>query len=103
MIDELRVDTKLLGTQRVAIPADLQTPITLAPVGQVAGRLVPPADFAGSIQGIMVRVRSIVAGFEGSGISGEAEVPCDSSGRFEMAALAAGALRIDLGFDREQT
>ena len=47
-------------------------------------------------------MRSKVGGFEGSGIAGEAEVACDPSGRFEIPAIAAGLLEIELIFDREK-
>ena len=74
----------------------------LAPVGEVSGRLIAPDDFAQPIKGVKIRVKSNVGGFEGSGISGEAEAACEPSGRFEIPAVAAGLLTFKLVFDREQ-
>ena len=47
-------------------------------------------------------MRSKVEGYEGSGISGEAEVTCDTAGRFDVPAITAGLLDIALVFDRDQ-
>jgi hypothetical protein len=94
-VGEVRVETPRMGIQRIALDGDGKATIALAPVGQVAGRLIAPADFAQPIKGVKVRVGSKVGGFEGSGVSGEAEVACDPSGRFEIPAIAAG-----MGFTR---
>jgi hypothetical protein len=99
-VGEVRVETSRMGIQRVALDGDRKTAIELARVGQVTGRLVAPAGFAQPITGVKVRVRSKVGGFEGSGVSGEAEVACDPSGRFEVPAIATGILTFDLVFDR---
>ena len=47
-------------------------------------------------------MRSKVAGYEGSGIVGEAEAACDPSGRFEVPTIAAGLLTLELAFDCEK-
>jgi hypothetical protein len=101
-VGEVRVETPEMGIQRVAVDRDGKTSIVLAPIGQVTGRLIAPADFARPITGVRVSIRSKVSGFEGSGIAGEAEVTCDSSGRLEVHAIAAGLLTFELLFDREQ-
>ncbi|QEH38075.1 Dioxygenase [Aquisphaera giovannonii] len=94
-VDAVRVSASGLGEQEIA--ADVSppgTPIALAPVGKVAGRLVAPADHRGPLKGLAVRVRSRVGGFEGSGVSAEAVAPCDAAGRFEFPAIATGLLEI---------
>jgi len=101
-VGEVRVEAPRMGIQRVVVEGAGKTTIALGPVGQVAGRLIAPADFAQPIKGVKVRVRSKVGGFEGSGILGEAEAACDSSGRFEIPAIAAGLLTFELIYDREQ-
>jgi protocatechuate 3,4-dioxygenase beta subunit len=101
-VGEVRVETPRMGIQRIALAGNGTTTIALAPVGQVAGRLIAPADFTQPITGVNVRVRSKVGGFEGSGIAGETEAACDPSGRFEIPAIAAGILEFELVFDREQ-
>ena len=101
-VGEVRVETPSLGIQRVVVNGEGKTTIALAPVGQVSGRLIAPADFGQPIKGVRVRVKSKVGGFDGSGIAGEAEVACDASGRFEIPAIAAGILTFQLLFDREQ-
>ncbi len=102
VVGELRVETPRLGIQRVAVTGAEKTPIALAPVGQIHGRLVAPAEFPQPITGVKVRVRSKVGGFDGSGKAGEAEVDCDPSGRFEVPVIAAGLVAFELVFDRDK-
>ena len=71
--------------------------LRLAPVGRIVGRLVAPANEP--IRGVTVRACTLVGGFECSGQGGLAEVACDGSGRFEIPAIAAGTLTLDLVFD----
>lgn len=101
-VGEVRVETPRLGVQRIFVDGDGKTTIALAPVGVVSGRLIAPDDFAQPIKGVKVRVKSKVGGFDGSGISGDAEAACDPSGRFEIPAVAAGLLTFNLVYDREQ-
>ncbi len=100
-IGALRVQSPASGIQHVAVSGNTSTTLTLAQVGRVAGRLVAPEGFAQPIQGVRIRVRSQVGGFDGSGISGEAEAACDASGNFEIPAIAAGLLTVEILFDRE--
>ncbi|HZW31549.1 MAG TPA: hypothetical protein VFF52_12630 [Isosphaeraceae bacterium] len=72
----------------------------LAPVGRVAGRLVAPGGEP--IRGVTIRATTRVGGYRGSGISGTGQVPCDAQGRFEIPAIAAGSLALELEFDRAQ-
>ena len=81
---------------------DEKTPIALASVGKIHGRLVAPPEFPQPITGVKVRVRSKVGGFDGSGKAGEAETVCDPSGRFEVPAIAAGLVAFELVFDHDK-
>jgi hypothetical protein len=101
-LSEVRVDARGFGVQRVALTGDERASVQLAPVGRVVGRLMTPEHREQPITGVKARVRSTVGGFEGSGIRGEAEVACDATGRFEIPAIAAGLLKIDLVFDPEK-
>ncbi len=101
-VGELRVETPRLRIQRLAVTGDEKTPIALAPVGKIHGRLVAPPEFPQPITGVKVRVRSKVGGFDGSGKGGEAEVNCDPSGRFEVRAIAAGLVAFELVFDHDK-
>ena len=71
--------------------------IALAPVGRVVGRLVPPGNEP--IKGVTVRATTQEGGYEGSGRGGMAEVAVEESGRFEIGAIVAGTLEIELLFD----
>ena len=74
-----------------------QVAITLAPAGRVTGRLVSPGNEP--IRGVTVRAASQVGGYEGSGQTGSAVVACDEHGRFEIPAIAAGMVTLDLEFE----
>ncbi|MGP0063617.1 MAG: carboxypeptidase regulatory-like domain-containing protein [Isosphaeraceae bacterium] len=118
-LEAVRVEAPRFGTQAIQIPhpengsPDSGNPkggipnsqaggivVTLAPVGRVAGRLVVPGDEP--IRGVTVRATSQVGGYAGSGQTGSATVACDPQGRFEIPAIAAGMLAIELEFDRRQ-
>ncbi len=96
-LQEFLVDAPGFGKQRNRIEPEHVTEIRLAPVGRLAGRLVAPANEP--IQGVSVRARTLVGGFEGTGQGGLAEVACDAAGRFEIPAIAAGKLTLEFVFD----
>ena len=54
------------------------------------------------IRGVTVRAASQVGGYAGSGQGGSASVACDDQGRFEIPAIAAGMLTLELEFDPEK-
>ena len=97
LLRETLIDAPGFGRQRIQIDREDMTDLRLAPVGRLAGRLAAPANEP--IRGVTVRAATLVGGFEGSGQGGEAEVACDTSGRLEIHALAAGMLTLDLVFD----
>ncbi len=97
LLREILIDAPGFGWQRIRIDREDATILRLAPVGRLMGRLVAPANEP--IRGVTVRAATLVGGFEGSGQGGEAEVACDPSGRFEIPAIAAGMLTLDLIFD----
>jgi protocatechuate 3,4-dioxygenase beta subunit len=72
--------------------------VALAPSGRVVGRLVAP--HGEPIQGVTIRATTRVGGYRGSGIAGTSAVPCDAQGRFEVPAIAAGVLVLELEFNR---
>ena len=114
-IDEVRVEATGFGTQLLQVTSSEfgipnsrkqtttrgATTFSLAPVGRLAGRLVAPGNEP--IVGVTVRAATQVGGYAGTGIVGTAEVTCDTQGRFEIPALAAGRLTLRLGFDPKQS
>ncbi len=102
MLDEVRVDAAGLGTQRISLAGEKGTAVTLAPAGRIKGRLMAPEGDARAIVGVTIHARSRIGGFDGSGHTGEAVVACDPAGRFEVPAIAAGILSVDLIFDRDK-
>ncbi len=104
-IQEVRVEGSVFGTQRLRVDEQADSSgvegrsemIALAPVGRVVGRLVSPGNEP--IRGVTVRATTQEGGYEGSGRSGMAEVPVQESGRFEIGAIVAGTLQIELAFD----
>jgi protocatechuate 3,4-dioxygenase beta subunit len=74
--------------------------LTLAPVGRLVGRFVASGDEP--FRGVTVRATSQVGGYDGSGQGGSAVVACDERGRFEIPAIAAGSVTLDLEFDPEK-
>jgi len=97
LLQEVVIDAPGLGRQRIRIARDERADLRLAPVGRLVGRLAAPANEP--IRGVTVRAIALVGGFEGSGRGGLAEVACDASGRFEIPAIAAGILELELVFD----
>lgn len=96
-LQEIQVKAAGLGIQRLRVDAQAEQALALAPVARVTGRLV--ASRPGPIQGVTIRAFSQEGGYAGSGRSGVAEATCDSSGRFEIPAITAGLLKLELHFD----
>lgn len=114
-IDEVRVEAEGFGAQVLdvadsgmaesrirdsKIHQDGDRTMTLSPVGRLNGRLAAP--HGEPIRGASVRVRSRVGGYEGSGQGGIARADCDEQGRFEVPAIAAGMVELDIAFDPER-
>lgn len=97
LLREILVDAPRLGKQRIRIEPVHVAEIRLAPVGRFVGLLTAPANQP--IQGVTVRASTLVDGYEGSGHGGLAEVTRDASGRFEIPAIAAGMLTLEIVFD----
>ena len=112
MLGAVRVEAAGFGTQdirpgperdsrfRDSRFRDTESPdvaVLLAPVGRIVGRLVAPGDEP--IRGVTVRATTLVGGYAGSGQRGSATVACDPQGRFEIPAIAAGMLTLELQFD----
>ena len=111
---QVRVEAAGFGTQLIEIPdsrfripdsrtrraLDETVIVALAPAGRVAGRLVAPRSEP--IRGVTIRATTQVGGYRGSGRSGTSQVPCDAQGRFEIPAIAAGSLALELEFDLAQ-
>ena len=96
-LQEFLVDAPGFGKQRNRIEPEQVTEIRLAPVGRLAGRVVMPANEP--IQGVSVRAARSWADSKARGRAGLAEVACDAAGRFEIPAIAAGKLTLELVFD----
>jgi protocatechuate 3,4-dioxygenase beta subunit len=111
-LDEVHVEAIGFGKQIIQIqrsakpdsnvqePPNLGATLSLAPAGRLKGRLVVPGDE--TLRGVTIHATTKVGGYDGSGKAGLAEVSCDPHGRFEIAALAEGALKLALDFDRQE-
>jgi len=97
LLQQVEIDAPGLGRQRIRIDQAQSAGLRLAPVGRFVGRLARPANEP--VRSVTVRASTLVDGYEGSGQVGLAEVACDASGRFEIPALAAGLLTLDLAFN----
>jgi protocatechuate 3,4-dioxygenase beta subunit len=104
VIGAVRVEAQGFGEQTLEMPdekgqrsANGTVSLTLAPVGRVAGRLVAPGDEP--IRGVTVHATTLDGGYAGSGRRGSAIVACDPRGQFEIPAIAAGTLTLELQFD----
>ncbi len=95
---EVRVEAQGLGVQLVRVPQDgaNAVTVTLAPVGQVEGRLVAPGNVP--VAGVTIRATSLAGGHSGSGARGIATAACDEQGRFQIPAIAAGKVDLKLEF-----
>jgi protocatechuate 3,4-dioxygenase beta subunit len=97
----VRVEAAGFGEQTLEIRdsgfeiADIK--LMLTPVARIAGKLV--ATNQEPIRGVTVRASTVVGGFAGSGQRGSATAACDDQGRFEIPAIAAGVLTLELKFD----
>jgi 5-hydroxyisourate hydrolase-like protein (transthyretin family) len=96
-IGEVAVEAPNFGRQRVRLEAVGGQDVRLAPVGRLIGQFVAPDHKP--IPGVTVRAETQSGGFEGSGRSGRAEVACNPAGRFEIPAIVAGTLTLELRFD----
>jgi hypothetical protein len=103
-LQEVRVEASGFGTQRLRVDEagssdgrDRSAKLELAPVGRVVGRLVPPGNEP--IKGVTLRATTQEGGYDGTGRGGTAEVAAQESGRFEIGAIVAGMLEIELHFD----
>ncbi len=95
VLGAVRVEAQGFGEQEIEVPPSLD--VRLAPVGRIAGKLVAPGHER--ITGVTVRASTLVGGYAGSGHRGSATVTCDAQGRFEIPAIAAGVLTLELQFD----
>lgn len=92
-IDLLRVESDAFGTQWAGLPlpgADGARRIALAPVGSIRGRLV--ADDPRVVAAVPIQLATGLERNEEAAGGGFAETITDAAGRFEVKALAAGAL-----------
>jgi protocatechuate 3,4-dioxygenase beta subunit len=92
-LDLVRIETQVAGVQWAALPAanaDGSRRITLAPVGTLRGRVT--ADDPSAVSAVKIRLATWLAAGDDLAGGGLAEVVTDAEGRFEVPAIAAGAL-----------
>ncbi len=97
LLREVAVTAPGLGTQRLRIDGDPAADLRLTPVGRLAGRLVAQGNEP--IRGVSIKATTLVGGFAGTGRSGWAQAAADASGRFEIPAIAAGMLTLEVVLD----
>ena len=96
---QLEVAADGLGTQWFYSIETPERPITLRPVGRVAGRV--EADDPEAVRGVVIELWTKIGGHQcdsngAGGCAGRAQAQTDDLGRFEVPALAAGVVTIQV-------
>lgn len=91
-VDLVRIETESYGVQWTGLRGGGK--ITLLPVGRIQGRLT--ADDPRAIAMVPIRLASWLAEGDDSAGGGLAEVVSGADGRFEVPAIAAGALSVNV-------